>query len=68
MTVNAGNVYIVRKSGNRDDTGTIIKVLSPGETFYLASAPLNRNVFSGYRYYIDADTAGDGALVTGIVQ
>jgi hypothetical protein len=70
--VNTGNVYIVRKgvqgAGNRDDTGSIVKTLSPGETFFLASAALNRNVYSPYRYSLDADNANDGAFVTLIMQ
>lgn len=66
--MNTGNVYIVRKGGSKADTGTIVKILAPGETFFLASAALNLNVFSPYRYEIDADTANDGALVTLIVQ
>jgi len=74
MVNNAGNVYIVRDdgagggSGNRTDTGAIVLVLTPGTTITLASAPLNRNVFSPYRYSIDADNANDGALVTLIIQ
>ena len=62
MQVNAGFVYIVRKGGDRDDYGTIVKVLSPGESFYLASAPSVKDVFSPYRYYVDGDNAGDGVL------
>jgi hypothetical protein len=74
MQTNTGNVYIVRYgdkgagSGNRDDPGVMVAVLLPGQTLFLASAPANRNVYSPYRYYIDADNANDGALVTGIVQ
>ena len=73
MQNNGGNVYIMRDgvgsgTGNRDDTGAMVFVLVPGATLFLASAPLNRNVFSPYRYSIDADNAGDGALVTLIIQ
>ena len=72
MKMNTGNVYIMRKGvqglGNRDDYGSMVFVLAPGQTFFLASAPLNRNVFGPYRYFIDADTAADGALVTLIIQ
>jgi hypothetical protein len=67
-TMNTGNVYIVRKGGSKADSGTIVKILAPGETFFLAGAALNLNVLSPYRYQIDADTASDGALVTLIVQ
>lgn len=71
---NTGNIYIVRfaakgaGSGNRDDYGTLVWTLEPGTNLFLASAPLNRNVFSPYRYYIDADNANDGAQVTLIIQ
>jgi hypothetical protein len=66
--MNTGLVYIVRKGGSKTDLGTIVKILAPGETFFLASAALNLNVLSPYRYEIDADNAADGALVTLIVQ
>jgi hypothetical protein len=70
---NTGNIYIVRTgdstgSANRNDQGAIVAVLQPGQTYVLASAPLNRNVFNMYRYRIDADNANDGALVTAIIQ
>lgn len=77
LAVNTGNIYIVRKgipgqgSGNRDDTGSIIAVLPTAATlpiFSLEAAPLNRDVFSPYRYFIDADNAGDGCLVTLLMQ
>lgn len=65
-------IYIVRKptagGGGTADTGTIVKALSPGETFILGSAASNRNVFDPYRYFIDADTALDGCQVTLIIQ
>ena len=65
---NTGNIYIVRKgvqgAGNRDDYGAMVFSLSPGASLFLSSAPLERNKFSPYRYYIDADNAGDSALVT----
>lgn len=71
---NTGNVYIVRfaakgaGSGNRDDPGVIVGMIFPGGSYELASAPLNRDTWSPYRYYIDADNSGDGALVTLIIQ
>ena len=61
---NTGNVYIVRKGGSKDDAGSIVMVLQAGQTFFLASAPAVKDVFSPYRYYIDADNAADGAQVT----
>lgn len=69
LVVNVGLVYIVRKqTTGATDTGVIVKVLAPGETFYLASGAQERNVFNPYRYYIDGETAGEGALVVGLVQ
>lgn len=64
---NTGNVYIVRKgtgSSNRDDLGAIVKTLIPGETFFLGSSAQVKDVFSPYRYFLDADNANDAALVT----
>lgn len=69
---NTGNVYVVRRptsgAGGSGDTGILVQTIAPGQTFALASAPLNRDVFSPYRYFIDADNANDGAFVTLIVQ
>lgn len=65
-------VYVVRKptpgNGGVADTGVIVAALSPGQTFVLGSAPLDRNVFNLYEYFIDADSAGDGMQVTAIIQ
>jgi hypothetical protein len=68
---NTGNIYIVRYAarnnsgtGNRDDYGAIVWTLVPGSNLFFSSAPLERNVFSPYRYFIDSDNANDGAFVT----
>jgi hypothetical protein len=72
MTRNTGNIYVLRKavqgSGNRDDTGAIVGVLEPGQTFFVDASAMNRNVWNPYRYYIDADNANEGALVTLTIQ
>jgi len=70
---NTGNIYVCVKgagggSGNRTDTGSIVLTIAPGLTGVIASAPLNRNVFSPYQLYIDADNAGDSAQVCLIIQ
>jgi hypothetical protein len=69
---NTGNIYVVRKgvqgAGNRDDYGSIVATITPGLTLFLASAPFNRNVWSPYRYFIDADNASDAALCMLIIQ
>ena len=73
MVANAGYVYIMRKpvppgSGGRLDSGSMVVSLAPGQTLFLTASPLNRNVWSPYRYFVDADVAGDGVLVTLIIQ
>lgn len=67
MLPNTGNVYIVRKGGNRDDPGTIVMVISPGQTITLTASPLVRDALSGYRYYVDADVDEEGVLITGLI-
>ncbi|MGH7182116.1 MAG: hypothetical protein ACREJN_09080 [Nitrospiraceae bacterium] len=71
LVANTGLIYIVRVPvggpGNRTDYGGMVCALSPGQTFVLdASAPDN-NVFSPYRYLVDADNANDSALVTLVI-
>jgi len=70
-----GNVYLVRYpsrgagSGNRDDPGCIIWTFPTGQSnLFLSSAPLDRNKYSPYRYYIDADNAGDGVFATLLIS
>jgi hypothetical protein len=70
---NTGNIYVMLKGnsgglGNRTDFGAMVVCVAPGATAFLASAPLNRNVFSPYQLWIDADNAGDSALCMGISQ
>ena len=69
---NTGNIYVIKKGGsgslNRSDTGAIVVVIAPGNTFVLSSAPLDRNVFNAYEYFIDADNANDACQVTLIIQ
>ena len=70
---NTGQVYIVRKgtsgnTGNRDDTGSIIATLFPGQTMFLSASAMNRNVWNPYRYSVDADNPNDGVFVTLVIQ
>src|SRR5258708_3871133 len=65
MVANTGNAYLVRKpqgsgTGNLADPGVITLIIPAGATAVLASAPLNRNVFSPYRYRVDADVNNEG--------
>jgi hypothetical protein len=72
LAANAGNIYIIKKplagAGGTGDVGTVLWVLTPGQTWSLGSAALNRNVFNLYEYFIDADSVNDGAQVTAIIQ
>jgi hypothetical protein len=78
LQANTGNIYICRAgvagAGNRDDYGSIVAMLPSGTPnlpypiFMLTAAALNRDTWSPYRYYIDADNVSDGALVTLIIQ
>lgn len=70
LITNLGNIYVVRRapksqgSGNRSDTGCIVAVIFPGQTFFIAAAPMNMDVLNPYRYRIDADNPNDAAQVT----
>src|SRR5579864_7636326 len=73
LAANTGIVYVVKKAlagaGGVGDVGTIIAAIRTGDPpFVLTSAPMNRNTFNLYEFYIDADTANDGCLVTAIIQ
>lgn len=72
VVVNAGIIYIVKKplaaAGGISDLGTVIAILTAGQTFTLGSAARNLNVYNLYEYFIDADTANDACQVTAIIQ
>jgi hypothetical protein len=68
---NTGNIYVILKgagSNNRTDTGCIVLTIPAGTTGVIASAPMVMNVFNPYLLWIDADNAGDSAMVTLIIQ
>lgn len=69
MVNNTGNVYVIRRpstggTGNLTDTGAMVMIVAPGQTGVLASSALVNDVFSPYRYRLDADISGEGALIT----
>ena len=74
MVVNTGNVYILRSLGpgnsnsggaqNRSDTGAIVQVLAPGGGVTIPAEEFAGPRISPYRYTIDVDIDGEGALVT----
>jgi hypothetical protein len=72
---NTGNIYIIVKGGtaaggsdNRTDKGAIILTVKAGLTAVIAASPLNKDVFTPYNLFIDADNAGDGAQITLVIQ
>jgi hypothetical protein len=67
MTPNTRNVYIVRDHGDRDDYGTIVAVIAPGQTLIISAAPMVENKLSLYRYWVDGDHDNEGVLVTGLI-
>lgn len=74
MQLSQGNIYVLRAlgpgnqnsggAGNRSDTGAMVSVLFPGGFLTLPAQEYDGPTVSPYRYVLDADFAGDGALVT----
>ena len=62
---NAGNVYVMVAGaggdGSRDDDGSRIATIAPGQTFTLTPAATKGSAFNPYDFFIDADNANDGA-------
>jgi hypothetical protein len=67
LTNNVGNIYLVRKSGSRDDLGTILACITPGVMYTLLITPGASRGFSPYRYYLDADNANDAGQCVGFI-
>jgi hypothetical protein len=65
---NVGNIYVMRRgtggAGNRDDYGSCVAMLFPGQSYMMDAAEMNLNTLNPYVYFIDADNASDAALVT----
>lgn len=69
MQPNNGNIYVMMNpsggSGNRTDAGAMVMIVQAGTTAPLpASLASPGDRFSPYKFYLDADTANDAALVT----
>jgi len=64
--VNTGNIYIVRVgvgagTGNRVDQGSIIRTIQPTDPPWEMHVDEDGSEsLNPYRYFVDADTAGDG--------
>lgn len=72
FVANTGVIYLLRKNsatvgtGNRADPGVIVLALTAtAGPFHLSHASSTLEIrFNGYDYFLDADTASDGALIT----
>jgi len=69
---NTGLLYIVRVpnsggAGNATDKGAIVAIVPAGGVYTIEVDSRTGTMLSPYRYLVDVDTAGDGALVTAFV-
>lgn len=74
LTTNTKNAYVMRTPGpnnqtsggpaNYTDAGAMVAVVAPGATLYIPALEVDAETISPYRYTLDADVAGEGALVT----
>ena len=68
MVANTGNVYLLVASaggsGNRADSGSMVKVIPAGVDLFIPIDPTGGMRISPYYLYLDADVNGEGALVT----
>ncbi len=70
LVLNAGNIYLLTRpagngSGNRTDSGSIIAMIGPGQTFFYPPEAAMLDQFSPYSLFIDADSNNDGGLCVG---
>jgi hypothetical protein len=68
MVYNTGMAYLCVKgaggAGNRADSGSILAVIPPGGAGSWPAGEQERNTISPYKFYIDVDSANDGALLS----
>lgn len=67
LTTSTGNVYLCTGpaggNGGKADYGCVLFVLQPGQSATWPASEVERDSVSPYRFFIDADSANDGALV-----
>jgi hypothetical protein len=68
MQPNVGNIYLMVPAaggnGNLTDFGSMVKVIASGSDFFYPPENAGVDLFNPYGLFLDADVAGDGALVT----
>ena len=69
MVSNVGNVYLLQAaaaggSGNKSDTGAIVAIIGPGNSYSFPPEGFQGLRFSPYYLWIDTDANNEGALVT----
>lgn len=69
MVINTGNVYLTvapagNGTGGRVDSGSIVFTIFPGAAVTWPGSEVDRNSISPYKFWIDSDSANDGALVS----
>ena len=64
---NTGNIYLVSPGGSKNNSGSIIWPLAPGQYIYVGGDFLARNTFDLNSFMIDADNGGATCQVTGYV-
>lgn len=62
-TITTGNIYVCMTSGGKADPGGVIAVCFPGNFLQLPGVAAVKNVFNPYEIFLDADVAGEGAIV-----
>jgi hypothetical protein len=69
MVATSGNIYLMMApaggTGNRADSGSILKVIPSGTDYFFPPDGFGRTRFSPYYLYLDSDNANDGGLVVG---
>ena len=69
MVANVGNIYLMMRpvgsgTGNRSDTGAMLKVIPPGQDLFFPIDPTGQSAHDPYSYFLDGDNSTEGALVT----
>ena len=68
MQPTTGNIYLMVPAaggnGNLTDFGSMVKIITSGSDFFFPPEGCGVDLFNPYGLFLDADVAGEGALVT----